>query len=117
MKTLHINDFNKRLSEDKKQLSFVQNEAKHFVKRPAHLRTDVSTEFLEVSEESKIASLIYNWEYLWSYNCWASSRWEYGFLYICWYWAWVTVYIWWIFPRTYLRPYANYCIVKNNKIN
>jgi len=32
------------------------------------------------------------------------------FLFICWNWVWSTIYIMWIFPFSYLRPYANICI-------
>jgi hypothetical protein len=75
------------------------------------LESDVASTFLEVTEENKMAYLWRNWEYLYTYNCWASSRWEYAFLWICWSWVWSTIYIAWIFPYSYLRPYANICIV------
>ena len=113
MKTLHLNDFNKEMAQGWKQQAFIEKESNYFIKRPAHLESDSQSTFLEVREQDKIAYLYKNWEYLNSYNCWASSRWEYAFLWICWSWVWSTVYIAWIFPYSYLRPYANICIVKS----
>jgi len=106
---MHINYFKEQDDAAKKQQSFIQKESNNYLKRPNSLVNDVESTFLEVQEKDP-QWIYYQWEYLNTYNCWASSRWEFAFLFICWSWVWSTIYIAWIFPYSYLRPYANICI-------